>query len=156
MAERVEVPDDVATMNLLGKVDYEDAFTAFTTDGRTPGQWFRLALRAAPDWLHSLVRAIQGYVLGFRLAAADSTDHPLGWHVLADDSAVFVLGVEGGLLTARIVVISQQRRMVVSTLLRYDHPAARPVWSAIAPVHRLVARRLVDGAPGAAATERLP
>lgn len=154
MAERIPVPAHIAATSGLEKVDYQDAFTAHAHADRAPEHLLRLALREAPRWLRRLVRAVQGNVLGLRLGPPDSSEHPLGWRLLRNDSSAVVLGVEGGLLTPRIVVTVRERQVVVATVVRYDHVAARPVWAVIAPLHRAVARRLVDGGVRAAADGR--
>jgi hypothetical protein len=144
MAERIAVPDDVAAMGVLERVDYEDAFTTRALDDRAPEEWARLLVQEAPGWLRSFVRVAQRGALGLRLGPADSPRHPLGWDVLVTGPDAVVLGVEGGLLTPRIVVTARQREVVACTLVRFDHPVARPVWAVLAPVHRAVARRLLD------------
>ena len=59
---------------------------------------------------------------------------------------VIVLGVEGRLVTPRVVLTGRDHRLVVTTLLRYEHPAARVLWTLVAPIHRGVARHLLDRA----------
>ena len=148
----VGVPAEVARLGVLDAIDYADAFAVQTPGGHpvSARRWVDVITGEAPRWLRTLVRTLQEHVLGLRLAPVTSGAHPLGWAVLAHDAETVVLGVEGGLLTPRLVLTSHGRQLVIATLVRYDHPAARPLWAVLAPIHRAVARRLLDGGVRAA------
>ena len=146
-AARIPVPADIAGLGVLDQVDYADAFAVLLPGEDPAPARHRVDMIAseAPRWLRTLVRTLQEHLLGLRLAPATSGEHPLGWGVLAQDPETVILGVEGALLTPRLVVTGRGGRIVVATLVRYDRPAARPLWTVLAPVHRAVARRLLDG-----------
>ena len=145
MARQVPAPTGGAALDLLERVDYADAFAASTSARRRPGEWARLALDSAPPLLGRFVR-LAHRVLGLRLAPSGSSAHLWGWDVLRDGLDAFVLGVEGALVTPRIVVTAPPGQVVAATLIRFDHPVAPLLWAGVAPIHRAVARRLVDGA----------
>jgi hypothetical protein len=153
MARQVAVPTSVASADLLDRVDYADALTAASTARRTPEQWGRLAMEGAHPALRVVVRGAHRLLL-LRLAPTGSPDHIWGWTVLERDPERFVLGVEGPLLTPRLVVTTVSGEVTVSTLIRFDHPVATAVWAVVSPVHRAVARHLVDGAVDLAAASR--
>jgi hypothetical protein len=58
-ARRVPVPTDVATLELLDRVDYADALEIQAPDTRSPGEWTRFLLDTAPPTLLTLARAVQ-------------------------------------------------------------------------------------------------
>lgn len=159
MSEQIAVPARARELAGLARVDYADAFTAPTTARRTPEAWVRSVTDSAPT-LMGLVRHIQDHALGLRLAPAGSPRHVIGWDILHSEADECVLGVDGGIGTARIVGLTSPGQIVVATLLRYEHVRARPIWAVVAPVHRAVARYLLangirnaDTAPAATADQ---
>ena len=44
VVKRVPLPASIASLRVLDRVDYDDAFTADTLCDRTPEQWARLGL----------------------------------------------------------------------------------------------------------------
>jgi hypothetical protein len=156
MARRVAIPDQVLT--LLDRVDYGDAFAVepgpHVLAHYTPGELAELALGRAPGWVRVLVRVAHGRVLRLRLAPSDPPVPVPGWQLVSSDPEAVVYGVAGGLITPRIVVLKEPHRLVVVTLMRLDHRAAAPIVAAVKPVHRAVARYLLDRGARLAATER--
>ncbi len=49
-------------------------------------------------------------------------------------------------MTAHNLVEVRDGRVLLTTFVRYEHPAARPLWSAAALVHRLSVPRLLNHA----------
>ncbi len=155
MTRRVSVPTCVAALDLLDRVDYADAFEVQAPDTRspggwTPGQWTRFLLDTAPPALLTFARTAQ-QLLGFRLTEVDS-QHPLGWAIIRDDRQVFVLAAEGPAGSARLVGSTPAGKLCVTTMLRLDSRRSRTAWPMIAPIHRAVARYLLDRSAKAAAT----
>lgn len=157
MARQVPVPAHIAALKLLDRVDYADSFAVRTPVSHTAEHWARLGLEGAPRALRAgVVCAHQA--LGLRLARRGSPDHVLGWEIRENDPEQLVLGVEGRILTPRIVVATPPGRAVIATLIRFDRVGARAAWALVAPVHRAVARYLLDhavqlGAPAGQAAE---
>jgi hypothetical protein len=143
MSQRVSMPARVAALKLLDRVDYQDAFSLETTVVRTPEEWTRLVLDSAPNVLRSFVRYAH-LALGLRLGPRGSPDHLWGWTVLQSGPEAFVLGADGGLGTPRIVVLTPPGGLVFATILRFSGFRARLVWAGVAPIHRAVARSLLD------------
>ncbi len=142
------MPTDVAALELLEKVDYADAFEIRAPDTRLPGEWTRFLLDTAPPALLTFARAVQK-LLGFRLAGVDS-QHPLGWTILREDRQVFVLAAEGPAGSARLVGSTRDDKLCVTTMLRFDSRRSRAAWSIVAPIHRTVARYLLNRSSNAA------
>lgn len=146
MSRRVAVPDRVLTMGVVDRVEYGDAFVVDLPPGaaeRSLDEWAELVIGDAPRWFRELIRVVHRGVLGLRLVPrAESAPVP-GWRRIPGDGREFVYGVAGGLITPQIVIMSAPDRILVSTVVRYDRPAARVVWPVVAPLHRTVARVLL-------------
>ncbi len=149
MARTIALPDGVRDIADLRPVDYEEAFVVDTAADPAPEAWARLALEQAPPWTHAVM--VNGWrSLGIHLAPPGSPTAVLGWPILRNSSEVIVLGVESTIgLTARIVIQPTPRDVTHSMVVRYDRPAARVAWAAIAPPHRAFVRRLLDVAAAA-------
>jgi hypothetical protein len=141
----VEVPGSVRGMALIDGCTYEDAFCITVVDSLGPGAWARLVVGAAPASLLRFIRVAQGSVLGLELGPEDS-EHPLGWTILRDDADAFVLAAEGPGAVARIVGSTPPGQVVITTQTRFDSPRGRAVWRLVAPLHRRIARYLLDRA----------
>jgi len=156
MAEQIPVPADVAALQLLDRVDYQDAFSAMTAASRAPLEWARLALEDAPAPLLAVVRPIL-MALGLRVRAGESrasTDRVLGWRILHSDEAHVVLGMDARFGAPRIVFSAPPGRVVMKTLLQFDQFGFGTVWAVVGGIHRAVARNLVDRAAAAAGVTR--
>jgi hypothetical protein len=161
MAQRVAIPDRVHAMELLDRVDYGDAFAVEPAPDvlarHTPDELAELALGRAPRWVRVLVRVAHRRVLRLHLAPSDPPVPVPGWQLRQRGPDHVVYEVAGGLITPRIVVLKEPGRILVVTLMRLDHPAAAPIVAVVKPVHRAVARYLLDrGARLAAAASHSP
>jgi hypothetical protein len=145
MAVRIAVPARAVELAGLDELDYADAFAAPVSNDRTPREWVDLILDGVSPAVLKLVRHVHR-VIGRMPLAAPGPDHPLGWSVLSATSESVVLGVDGGIVTPRVVVLPEERRLVVTTVLRYEHAGARTLWLIMGAVHRVVARYLVANA----------
>ena len=87
--------------------------------------------------------------LGLHVAESDRRGRLLGWERLRSDDHVHMLASSGPLVTARIVTTLEHGALTLTTLLRFESAAATPIWSAIGPAHRAVARRMVERAAAA-------
>jgi hypothetical protein len=144
MSHRISVPPEVEAFRLLGRVDYQDAFTVQTPVTREPEEWARLTLEQdAPKFLRRMIRTIH-QAIGLQLAPADSAEHIGGWEVSDSTRDHAVLAVDGRIMTPRIIVTTAQGHVVATTQLRFDQPSARVMWAVVAPLHRAVARFLLS------------
>lgn len=143
MPQQVPVPARVADLGLLDRVDYADAFSLETPVRRTPEQWARLALEDVSPLLRGIIRQAHR-ILGLRLAPDGSADHVLGWAILQNGPDELVLGADGGLGNPRIVILTSPGHIVFATIIRFGGLRARAAWQGVAPVHRAIARHLLD------------
>jgi hypothetical protein len=148
------VPARARELAGLDRVDYADAFAVQTAATRTPTQWVRSVEETAPT-LMRLVRLVH-HGLGLRLAPLGSAGHVFGWEVVDSSHDEAVLSVEGRIVTPRIVALTSPGKVVIATLLRFEHVTARPIWASVAPVHRAVARYLLDRVTSSAAAAERP
>jgi hypothetical protein len=152
----VRVPPQARELAGLERVDYQDAFAVRTAVRLPAEEWAWLALEKASPAVSGFAYRVQRALLGLRLAPRLSPDHPLGWEMMRVEAASVVLGAQGGIVTPRIAVITSPEQVVAATLLRYDSSIAPAVWSVVAPVHRAVARYLLEQAAGLAAVAERP
>ena len=140
----VDVPPDLA------RPDYADAFELrlHRPDSRPAEEWARAGLEGAPRVLRWVIRGAQRLVLGLRLAPGESPDHVLGWTIDASEYEVVRLGAASRFMRASIVGRRTDPTTVrLTTLLFYDRPwIARTLWAVVGPVHRRVARILIERA----------
>jgi hypothetical protein len=151
MARRVAVPAAVVALKVLDRVDYEDAFAAETSASRTAEQWARLCLEADPPEMLRIAKLVLA-PFGVRAGQSESTGIG-GLRIVRNDPEHIVLGFKVKIGTPRIVFSAQPGRVVMSTLLRIDGFAGRVTWALIGPLHRGIARSLVDHAAKVAAGE---
>jgi hypothetical protein len=149
MATQVPVPGSVSAMALLDRCSYEDAFGVAVAETRAPGVWARLVVDEAPAPLVWFIRLAQRKLLGLELGP-DGARQPLGWTVVREDEEAMVLAAEGRGGSARIIGTTPPGQVVVTTQARFDSRRSRAVWWLLAPVHRRVARYLLDNAVGKA------
>jgi hypothetical protein len=129
------------------KPDYADAFEIHlaVADQRSAEQWVRLALEgaAAPvRWV--IVAALRG-VLRLKLDRSSGPGYVFGWRIISSAPDVIVLEADGPVL--RGVLVGRRRAPTVTaitSLIFYRHRVARPLWALVAPIHRRVARYLLE------------
>ncbi|GAA4932724.1 hypothetical protein EV188_103722 [Actinomycetospora succinea] len=159
MARRVVVPERVDAMGLLDRVDYGDAFATDCPPEVlarfTPEELADLAVGRAPRWLRLFVRFAHRRVLGLRLTHT-TPPVPLDWHLVSSGPDEVVYGVAGGLITPRLLVMKEPGRVLVVFLMRVDRPVAAPIVAVVKPIHRAIARYLLDRGARLAASELAP
>lgn len=145
-AGAVPVPDSVAALKLLDRVDYQDAFGVTTRARLTPEAWMRLFFEPPPSLLGTVVSAVFK-VLRRGSDSPAAADPWRGWQVLHNGPDEFVLGTELGIgLTARLIALTQPGHVVIATQVRLDRYPACAVWRAIAPIHRRAATAFLSHA----------
>jgi hypothetical protein len=145
MVHRIAVPDEVLSLRLLDRVDYGDAFEARTTEHRSPREWGDLIIERSSPAVLGFVRAAHSRVGRMPLAPQDA-DHPLGWSILEETDSRLVIGIDGGIVTPRVVIMTSPGNVVFATVLRHENGVAPAIWAAGRHVHRAVARYLVAAA----------
>jgi hypothetical protein len=145
MAHLVPVPTRVAALDALNPVNYQDAFAAQTPTRRTPEEWARLIFGGTPPALRRLLRGVFGLLrLGRPQPPARDS---LPGKIVHNGPEEIILGFELAVgLTARLIVVNPPGQLVMTTLVRYNRARGRAVWAVLAPVHRAVARYLLDRA----------
>ncbi|OBF83714.1 hypothetical protein A5791_02540 [Mycobacterium sp. 852002-51163_SCH5372311] len=136
----------MTSLSGLDRVDYADAYAARTPIVRTPEQWARAIEESHGLLMRTVVRPIHRHVLGFQLAPSGLPGHVIGFEILHSEASEGVLGTCGRILTPRIVALTSPGQLVLSTLVKYEHPSARIIWSLVGPIHRMVERYLLDSA----------
>jgi Protein of unknown function (DUF2867) len=130
--------------------DYTDIFEATIPlgDSRTAEQMFRDALGDQPDAGGGIVLWIHRHVLRFRLGPPSSPDHLIGWPIVHSDPDEIVLTTSGPLMRGELTLRRLGgRRATLTTRVHYRRKiAARAVWCAVGPLHRVVAPRLIERA----------
>ncbi|MEE3067018.1 MAG: DUF2867 domain-containing protein [Actinomycetota bacterium] len=128
--------------------DYTDVFEVPIRhgDARTAEQMFRDALRNEPGggavlWIHR-------HVLRFQLHPRPSPEHLIGWQIVQSEPDEVVLAARGPLMRGELTLRRQDgRRATLTTRVHYRRGlAARMVWAVVAPLHRVVAPRLMQRA----------
>lgn len=144
-AERTEVGPEA--LSRLPDADYADAFRIASAPNTTAEQWARRAFESGPRAPRQLFGLIvwQG-VLGFRLVARDSPNVAGRWAIVENEPEILVLRSEGRLMAHRMIVEASGSHTTLTTLLRYERPAARRVWSAVGNAHRALAPRILERA----------
>jgi Protein of unknown function (DUF2867) len=133
---------------VLAGPDYLDA-TACAVDGaaRTAEDWARATFEGAPGPVRVVLRLGWRWGLRLGLGPYPAPGHVLGWPILDGAPDRMVLGVRSSVLgPCRLVVQVEPDRMVLTTVIRYEHRISRPVWTVVGPLHRLITRLLVTRA----------
>ena len=147
-AGRIEVTDRSRGLDTLTDPDYVISFAqpVERADVRTAVGWAQACFEHTSRPVLWFLVGGWRFGLGLRLGPRPSTRHVLGWRIAASTPEFVILEVRSPLLTAHNLVEVQPGRVVLTTFVRYEHPAARPLWSAAALVHRLSVPRLLNHA----------
>jgi hypothetical protein len=132
------------------RYDYADCFEIRVgeADTRSPEQFARCAFEEVPWAVRRFVRIAQRTLLGFRLAPESSPEHVLGWRIRTSEPEVIQLEAASPLLRGVIVVRRVDRTCTsMSSYVLYKRAApARVLWKLARPIHRRVARHLLERA----------
>ena len=157
-ARRVPV---AAEEPLIGgaRYDYADAFEIRVRepDARSAEQFARCALEQAPWPVRWTVWIAQRHLLRLRLAPRSSPDHLFGWTIVTSKPDLIQLEAVSPLLGRGVLVArrSDATRALITTYVFFTRRAAgRVAWSIVAPLHRRVARYLLERAAATATADR--
>ena len=133
-----EVPAQVAALELLGHVDYSDAFSTRARTRRAPEGLLRDVLEGAPAWfLRTWSTVIFKGVLGLRLDMEHSPDRIAGWQLVADDGHIVAIGFDSPRgAKARLFATVSGDTEIVGTLVQLDSRRAKLGWPIIRVGHR--------------------
>lgn len=155
-ARRVPVGGPVAApsaLDSLANPDYADCFaiTPAPETGRSAKAWMREVLEGAPRPVRWFVRFGWRVGLGLRPGPRDSPTHVLGWRIESCTPVAIVLTEQSALVTAHLVLRADTSELRLATFVRYEHRAARAVWTIGSIVHRRIAPYLLTRAASAPA-----
>lgn len=145
---RVAVPPSLRGDEHFDDYHYASAFELRDPAARTrtPEEWARAVFERAAAPLHPVLIPAWRYTLGLRLAPKSSPTHVLGWDILDATQETITLGAPSSLLTARHVISLDDSTVVWTTFVRYDRPAARPLWTAAKQAHHATIPHLLKRA----------
>jgi hypothetical protein len=141
----VDVPRVVTALDLLGRVDYRDAYAIETAVERTPEEWMRAFLQGAPRWFTlPWMIGLGAGLLGIDPRVVRRPGHVMGWAVLRDEPDVFVVGLDSPRgFRARLAAVPTPGRVTIATEIGLDTAYARRLWPAIRRGHRYFAPYLL-------------
>ena len=146
-ARRVRVESDPL---VAGPADYADAFevTIDPADARSAEEFARDVLANAPRPVYWLIDVAHRFVLRFDLAPRRSPEHIMGWAITHSEPGVVRLEAGGPIVRAVIVGRRPEpsRRVAVTSVFFENRAAARILMRVVAPVHRSVAKLILERA----------
>jgi hypothetical protein len=125
--------------------DYWDCF-AISGPGESALEWARLSLRGAEASGGIFSRVVWHGVLGFELTAPNTPGTVVGWWITDSSPTSLVLDTDGRMMAGRMVFQTSEAGATWTTMVRYHHPLARPVWQIAAHAHRALVPRCLMGA----------
>lgn len=156
-ARRVLVSGPIAALDTLSVPDYADCF-AITPETETETGAARWAEAWMREVLEGATRPVRWFVLfgwrvglGLRPGPWDSPTHVLGWRIESSTPVAIVLTQHSALVTVHLVLRADPSEVRLATFVRYEHRAARAVWTIGSIVHRRVAPYLLTRAASASA-----
>jgi Protein of unknown function (DUF2867) len=146
-AEEIPVRDDLRAVSRFPAADYADTFEITVPEaGRTAEQWARSVFEGATLAVQRLL-ILWWRVLGFQLGPRSSDQHVLGWRIVKNSPEVIVLQARSlAGFTGRLVLAPGGSRLVYGTFVRCDGLAAKALYLAAAPFHRLLVSRVLGDA----------
>ena len=125
--------------------DYHDVFTAIARDAArtSPERWARVALEGISPLGRFLAWRM---LLGLRLEPRPSPDHLAGWRIVDRGDDWIRMESDSWFLTANVIFHVDEDHVSFATLIRYDRPIARLVWTPVSAIHRRLAPGVVRSA----------
>jgi hypothetical protein len=144
-ARRIRLPEEIRALDTLAESDYASAFElpVAPTTSRSPETWARATFEDAPPIIRWFMRTGWRFPLRFRLAPPGAPEHVFGCRIIRADPVVIIMEQRSPLMTAHNVVLVEPTRIVWATLVHYQRPSARPLWSVAAAIHHRVLPRLL-------------
>jgi hypothetical protein len=130
-----DIPETVRLLGGMEHPDYIDLFTATTAgaDDASPEQWSRSAIEQVAGRGGQF---IWRGVLGLRLEPRPSRERVGGWQIGGGGADWIRLEASSWFLTAHLLLRLHDGHLSAGTLIRYDHPIARFIWTPLSAIHR--------------------
>jgi hypothetical protein len=119
--------------------DYSDAFEVTLVSGTHPHsaeEWSRAVFEGAPRPVRWFLLTGWRVVLGLRLVPEFSPRRVLGWGIASNEPDMIRLESQSSMIAARLTFRVSGATVVLTTGVHFTGPMARPLWTAIGPVHR--------------------
>ena len=147
-ARRVSAVDGIHRPDGLADYDYADAFqvTSARPVAEPAEACMRSILEGAPWLLRWFVLAGWTTVLLFRPGPRRSPAHILGWPIVQTTPDLVVLERHSRLMAAQLALHVGEPGILWTTLVRYEHRAARAVWVVVGLLHRSIVRYVLGRA----------
>ena len=135
---------------VVGSPDYADAFEIAVDpdDPRSAEDFARDALTGAPPLVYWTIYLAHRFVVRFDLGPRRSPAHIIGWTVTHRDPDAVRLETDGPI--ARGVIVGRRpeptRTMVTTSVFFKIRPLARTLMPLVGPVHRVIAKQLLQRA----------
>jgi hypothetical protein len=144
----IEVPPEARELCTLERIDYEDAFVLedVAVEDQTAEQWAHAILDDAPLLLR---RALRGgwSAIGLRLGPERPDRFVLGWEIRRSEPDFVLLGAPSRLgLLAQLLVMRLPEQLLFDTFVRRDGVIARGLWAGTEPLHKPIARYVLESA----------
>lgn len=146
---RIDVSEQTRAVDTLSEPDYGASWEVAPPGGdeRSAEQWARATFEEAPNALRAFIVAGWSVGLGLRLGPRPSPDYVLGWRILTNTPDLIIMTVQSALLgTAHLVFEVESSRVRLTSFVRYEMRSARPIWSAVQPIHHQVVPYLLGRA----------
>jgi hypothetical protein len=152
----VRVPDAVANLRLLDRVDYHDAYVVHVESPRQPDVLLRDFLEGAPPWFVLPWAHVLGHgLLGKPVDLSPRPDRVVGWDVVADSPGAFAVALDTPRgLAARIIAVTAPGQEVIATQIKLSSKFARSLFPAIRRGHRFFAPFLLRRSAARASAAR--
>lgn len=137
------VPALVLERSSLAEIDYVDHFTMSTDVDATAEQWARAIFGDVPG---AAERLIWSGLLHLRLSRGRSPDTIAGWSIATREPDWIRLEAASWFLTGNLIVGVIDRRVSLTTCLRYDRRYGRLLWPPLSAVHRRLSPGLLPDA----------
>jgi hypothetical protein len=138
MTRAVRVHDVPADLRALAAPhDYVDMFAVTTPQAgeATAEQWARATIESASSLGRFLAwRAVCELRLG-----PNDAEHIGGWRIVDRGGGWIRLPASSWFMSAQMLFHIEGDRVAFVTLVRYDRPIGRPIWTAASNVHRAAA-----------------
>lgn len=125
--------------------DYADEFTLRLPESGswTAETWARTMLGDAPDLAE---RLIWRSFLGFTLISSPGRHHVAGWPIVEASVNRVQLANSSGRMTGGFVITTAEMSVTLRTEASYESHSGRVIWSALSPIHRMLAPGLLRSA----------
>lgn len=134
------VPPAVFERSSIPDADYADWFTTATAGSASPEEYARAMFGDAPGWQ---VKLVWGLLLGLHLIRNASPDSVAGYRIAARGTGWIRLEASSRSLTSNLIVATDDGKVSLAALMRYNRRPGRVRWTLLSPVHRAAAPSLL-------------